>query len=126
MSDQTTIEERWPDAVVTASGLRYVVTQTGSGTEKPKKGATIAAHYKGSLLDDSVFDSSYKRGQPLAFQVGIGQVIPGWDEALLDMTQGEKRTLIIPPALGYGSRGAPPVIPGNATLVFEVEMVSIK
>ena len=118
------IKERWPNAITTPSGLRYVVLQEGSG-DKPRAGATISAHYIGTLLTGQKFDSSVDRGQPLKFQVGVGRVIPGWDEALLDMKKGEKRTLIVPPQLAYGERGVPGAIPANATLVFEVDLVDI-
>ncbi|MGB7567168.1 MAG: peptidylprolyl isomerase [Chitinivibrionales bacterium] len=112
------------DTVTTASGLKYIVTQKGPvGGAKPAKGTRIKVHYTGRLTDGTVFDSSVQRGQPFEFAVGTGQVIAGWDEALLDMTKGEKRTLIIPPKLGYGDRGAAGVIPPNATLIFDVEMI---
>tara|TARA_Y100001934_G_C11998397_1_gene606491 strand:- start:274 stop:609 length:336 start_codon:yes stop_codon:yes gene_type:complete len=107
------------------TGLQWQVLQEGSGP-KPTQGQTIAAHYTGTFPDGRVFDSSVKRGQPLVFKVGIGQVIKGWDEALLDMRAGERRQLIIPPELAYGSRGAGGVIPPNATLHFEVELVELR
>jgi peptidylprolyl isomerase len=107
------------------SGLYYKVTKQGSGS-KPTKGQTILAHYEGRLIDGRVFDSSYARKEPLEFQVGVGNVIPGWDEGLLDMKTGEKRTLVIPPNLGYGARGAGGVIPPNAWLIFDVELVALK
>ena len=109
-------------AKTTASGLKYVVTRPGTGP-KPAPGTSIKVHYAGRLTDGTPFDNSYSRGQPIEFKVGTGMVIPGWDEALLDMTKGEKRTLIIPPNLAYGPEGRPPVIPQNATLVFDVEMI---
>jgi len=108
-----------------ASGLYSKVTKAGNGTH-PKKGQMISAHYEGRLVNGQVFDSSYARKQPLDFNVGIGQVIPGWDEGLMAMTVGEKRTLVIPPNLGYGARGAGGVIPPNAWLVFDVELVAVK
>jgi peptidylprolyl isomerase len=116
------IRERWPQAQQTNSGLWYVVTAEGTGP-KPAKGTTVTAHYTGTLLDGKKFDSSVDRGRPFTFLVGSGRVIPGWDEAFLDMTKGEKRTLVIPPDLAYGKRGAPPVIPPNAYLVFDVELI---
>ena len=106
----------------TPSGLKYIVTRPGTGP-KPQSGGSIKVHYAGRLTDGTPFDNSYTRGQPIEFKVGTGMVIPGWDEALLDMTKGEKRTLIIPPNLAYGPEGRPPVIPQNATLIFDVELI---
>lgn len=117
------IKERWPKAVRTPSGLYYEVEQKGTGNPPPR-GTVIKAHYTGRLLlGNRKFDSSYDRGEPIAFPVGTGRVIAGWDEALSQMTKGEKRTLIIPPELAYGERGAGGVIPPNAWLVFDVELV---
>jgi FKBP-type peptidyl-prolyl cis-trans isomerases 1 len=103
----------------TPSGLKYVVLREGKG-DKPRKGQSIEAHYVGRFMDGRVFDQSLGRG-PFSFVVGIGQVIKAWDEALMDMRPGEKRALVAPPELAYGSRGAGNVIPPNATLFFEVE-----
>ena len=117
------IKEHWPNAHQSHSGMYWVVTQKGEG-DKPKPGSMIKAHYTGRLLvSGKKFDSSYDRGKPLEFQVGIGRVIKGWDQALVNMKRGEKRTLIIPPKLAYGDRGAGGVIPPNAWLVFDVELV---
>ncbi len=110
------------EVVTTKSGLKYIVTKGGAG-EKAGKGKRIKAHYTGTLMNGQKFDSSRDRGEPFSFVVGVGQVIPGWDEALSDMKKGERRILIIPPNLAYGARGAGGVIPPNATLVFDVEMV---
>ena len=115
-------KEHGTKTVTTPSGLRYLVTQAGTG-DKVGKGKKIKAHYTGKLVNGRVFDSSVRRGQPFEFTVGIGQVIGGWDEALSDMSKGEKRVLIIPPNLGYGANGAGGVIPPNATLIFDVELV---
>jgi peptidyl-prolyl cis-trans isomerase A (cyclophilin A) len=118
------IKEQWPKAVQTNSGMYYQVEQKGEG-KPPAAGTTIKAHYTGRLLlGNRKFDSSYDRGEPIAFPVGTGRVIRGWDEALSQMSKGEKRTLIIPPELAYGERGAGGVIPPNAWLVFDVELVS--
>ncbi|MCZ6874455.1 MAG: peptidylprolyl isomerase [bacterium] len=118
------LEKQYPGKLQsTDSGMKYVVLKEGRGA-KPAKGVKIQAHYTGKFLDGKVFDSSVQRGKPFAFNVGNGQVIKGWDEALLDMQKGEKRLLVIPSHLAYGDRGSPPVIPPKATLVFEVELVS--
>ncbi|BFZ63097.1 FK506-binding protein 2B [Saitoella coloradoensis] len=94
---------------------------------KTKVGDQLAMHYRGSIFDSGKeFDASYNRGRPFEFTLGKGQVIKGWDQGLLDMCIGEKRKLVIPPELGYGARGAGGVIPGGATLVFDVELLEIK
>ena len=92
---------------------------------KSQKGDTLHMHYTGTLKDGTEFDSSIPRGDPFVFTLGTGQVIKGWDQGLLNMCEGEKRKLVIPPSLGYGDSGAPPKIPGGATLVFEVELIKI-
>lgn len=109
----------------TDSGLRYKIIQKGGGT-KAEKGKTVSVHYKGQLTDGSVFDSSYKRNQPIDFPLGVGQVIPGWDEGIQLLDVGDKARLVIPSHLGYGSRGAGGVIPPDATLIFDVELVDVK
>lgn len=119
-----TVEEKWPDAITTPSGLKYVVTKEGEGDATPAKGSTITAHYTGTLLDGTKFDSSVDRNEPFVTAIGVGQVIAGWDEAFLAMKKGEKRTLIIPSDLAYGDNGYPGVIPPKATLVFDVELIS--
>lgn len=120
------IKALYPDALSTPTGLHYIVTQEGKGEETPKSGALVVAHYHGTLIDGKKFDSSIDRQQPFSFQVGVGRVIRGWDEAFLSMKKGEKRKLIIPSKLGYGEQGAPPVIPANAILVFDVELINFK
>ncbi|WP_458627261.1 peptidylprolyl isomerase [Winogradskyella sp. PC D3.3] len=109
----------------TASGLRYKIIQKGDG-KKAEKGNTVSVHYKGQLADGTVFDSSYKRNAPLDFQVGVGQVIAGWDEGICLLNVGDKARLVIPSDLGYGAAGAGGVIPPNATLVFDVELMGVK
>ena len=107
------------------SGLAYVELVPGTGAS-PKSGDKVTVHYSGYLLDGKKFDSSIDRGQPFTFTIGVGQVIRGWDEGVMSMKVGGKRKLIIPPQLGYGSRGAGNVIPPNAELVFDVELLGIK
>ena len=109
----------------TESGLRYQIIQKGGGV-KPTAGQTVSVHYKGQLPDGTVFDSSYKRNAPIDFPIGQGQVIPGWDEGIMLLGVGDKARLVIPSDLGYGSRGAGGVIPPDATLIFDVELVGIK
>lgn len=123
-------ESEAPEIITTKSGLQYFDTKIGDGAEA-KKGSQIEAHYTGWLYIDGKksgkhFDSSLDRGTPIAFQLGAGRMIRGWDEGLVGVKVGGKRTLIIPPDLGYGKRGHPPVIPANSTLIFECEMVSVK
>jgi peptidylprolyl isomerase len=113
----------------TSSGLQYEDTAPGSGSG-PKTGQTCVMHYTGWLWQNGQkgdkFDSSVDRGRPFEFQIGRGMVIKGWDEGVASMQIGGKRTLLIPPDLGYGARGAGGVIPPNATLLFEVELLSVK
>ena len=106
----------------TASGLHYIITKEGEG-EHPPKGANVSVHYRGTLVDGTVFDSSYQRDQPLEFSVGVGQVIPGWDEGILLLNKGAAARFVIPSHLGYGAQGAGGVIPADATLIFEVELI---
>jgi peptidylprolyl isomerase len=109
----------------TESGLRYQIINEGSGA-KPNKGQEVSVHYKGSLVDGTVFDSSYKRKQPIEFPVGAGHVIEGWDEGILLLNQGTKAQFVIPPHLAYGDREVGGVIPANSILVFDLELVDIK
>ena len=106
----------------TVSGLYYTITKEGEG-EHPPKGANVSVHYKGTLVDGTVFDSSYQRDQPIEFSVGVGQVIPGWDEGILLLNKGAAARFVIPSHLGYGAQGAGGVIPADATLIFEVELI---
>ncbi|MBP0904554.1 peptidylprolyl isomerase [Mariniflexile gromovii] len=109
----------------TESGLRYQIIQEGNGA-KAEKGKNVSVHYKGQLADGTVFDSSYKRNQPIDFPVGVGQVISGWDEGIQLLKVGDKARFVIPSHLGYGSRGAGGVIPPDATLIFDVELMNVK
>jgi peptidylprolyl isomerase len=113
----------------TASGLNYEDQQVGAGAS-PSRGQTCVMHYTGWLWENGAkgnkFDSSVDRGRPFSFQIGVGQVIKGWDEGVASMQPGGKRTLLIPADLGYGARGAGGVIPANATLLFEVELLEIR
>ncbi len=113
----------------TASGLQIVDQAVGAGAG-PETGQRVVVHYTGWLFEDgergAKFDSSVDRGQPFQFLIGVGQVIAGWDEGVASMKPGGKRTLIIPPALAYGSRGAGSVIPPNATLMFDVELLEVR
>ena len=106
----------------TDSGLKYSITQSGSG-EMPQKGDKVVVHYTGKLEDGKKFDSSLDRGQPFSFELGAGRVIKGWDEGIALLNKGAKATLIIPSDLGYGASGAGADIPPNATLIFDVELV---
>ena len=119
------IADKFPGAILTPSGLRYLVRTPGTGSPPPV-GAEITAHYHGTLLTGQKFDSSYDRGTPFSFRVGTGAVIKGWDEAFAGMTRGERRVLIVPWWLAYGEAGRPPRIPPRATLVFEVELVDFR
>ncbi|TLP80427.1 peptidylprolyl isomerase [Maribacter sp. ACAM166] len=108
----------------TKSGLRYKMIQKGDGV-KAEKGKKVSVHYEGSLLNGQVFDSSYKRNSPIDFQLGIGQVIPGWDEGILLLQVGDKARFVVPSNLAYGSAGAGGVIPPDATLIFDVELMKV-
>jgi peptidylprolyl isomerase len=112
------------DTVSTESGLKYIKLNSTQGVQA-EAGKTVAVHYTGYLEDGSVFDSSVERGEPIRFPLGEGRVIKGWDEGISKLKVGEKARLVIPHQLGYGERGYPPVIPANATLVFDVELIEV-
>jgi peptidylprolyl isomerase len=118
-----------PAMASTPSGLQYADTLPGKG-RSPRRGQTVVVHYTGWLYVDGnkgkKFDSSVDKGKPFEFRVGQGQVIKGWDEGVITMKIGGRRTLLIPPELGYGENGSPPDIPPNATLVFDVELIAVK
>jgi FKBP-type peptidyl-prolyl cis-trans isomerase len=124
-----TVVRAEPETTLTASGLKYIDTKPGTGAS-PKIGQTVTVHYTGWLYVNGAkgkkFDSSRDRGEPFGFPLGMGQVIKGWDEGVESMKVGGKRTLIIPPELGYGARGAGGAIPPNAWLIFDVELLGAK
>ncbi len=113
------------DGISTPSGLKYAEVEGGFG-EVAKAGKQVSVHYTGYLEDGTKFDSSVDRGEPFKFALGTGQVIKGWDEGVAGMKVGGRRKLVIPPDLGYGARGAGRVIPPNATLVFDVELLEVR
>lgn len=122
--ENAALAEQFNDATVRPSGLRFIIRAPGTGDATPRRGQEVVVHYVGRfLLGGRKFDSSYDRGKPLTFLAGVGRVIPGWDAMIIEMKRGEKRTVIIPWWLGYGTRGAPPVIPPKASLVFEIELL---
>jgi peptidylprolyl isomerase len=125
-ADIAQINTKYPNAVQTSSGIRYIIQKQGTGV-KPTLGRTVRVNYKGSFLSGRVFDSSDIQGRPFEFQVGVGAVIKGWDEMVMDMNIGEKRLAVIPPELAYGEAGVGNgVIPPNSFLVFEMELIGVR
>ena len=124
-NQQKLVDDLKAEMQVTPSGLYYKITKTTDGVS-PKRGDEVAVHYAGKLVDGSEFDSSFKRNQPIDIPIGVGQVIKGWDEGIMLLKEGETATLLIPSELGYGSAGAGGVIPPNAWLIFDVELVKVK
>jgi FKBP-type peptidyl-prolyl cis-trans isomerase len=123
--DLAFVEKTWPAAKRTNTGIRYIILQAGHD-EVPKPGDKVDVLYVGRLLNGTVFDQTADREHPFSFRVGRQMVIDGWDQILTQMKRGEKRLVIIPPELAYGTRGQPPKIPRNATLVFEMELIDFK
>jgi FKBP-type peptidyl-prolyl cis-trans isomerase len=123
--DYDIVVKRWPQAKISNTGIRYVVENQGSGPLLVP-GDTVMVNYLGQLLSGKVFDANHDRVHPFTFRLDRGVVISGWDQILQLMRPGDKWLIIIPPELGYGRRGAPPLIPSYATLVFEIEVVGVK
>jgi FKBP-type peptidyl-prolyl cis-trans isomerase len=123
--DLAIVEKNWPQAKKTNTGIRYVIQQPGTG-ETPKPGNKVAVLYVGRLLNETVFDQTTEKDKAFIFRVARDEVIQGWDQILQLMKVGEKRLVIVPPELAYGTRGQPPKIPRDATLVFEIELLEIK
>jgi FKBP-type peptidyl-prolyl cis-trans isomerase len=119
------VEQKWPEAKKTNSGIRYIIQREGQG-ESPKPGDVVSVLYVGQLLDGKIFDQYQEKDSPFTFRIARQQVIEGWDQVLQLMKRGEKRLVIIPPELAYGSRGQAPKIPRNSTLVFEIELLDFK
>jgi peptidylprolyl isomerase len=124
-ADLAKIKADYPDAQQTESGIFYIIQKQGTG-EKPAVGKNVRVHYVGRLLNGTVFDSSIVRNRPIEFPAGMGKVIPGWDEIVMDMKTGEKRLVILPPEMAYGNRAVGEVIPPNSFLVFEMELINIR
>jgi FKBP-type peptidyl-prolyl cis-trans isomerase len=125
--ENAVIAEKFGTATVRPSGLRYIIRAPGTGEATPRSGQQATVQYEGRLLrDGKKFDSSYDRHEPFTFMAGVGRVIPGLDATIIEMKKGEKRTVIIPWWLGYGTRGAPPLIPPKASLVFEIELLDFQ
>lgn len=123
--DLAFVQKTWPEAKKTSTGLRYIVLREGQG-EPAKPGDKVMVLYTGRLIDGKIFDQDQDRDHPIPVHVKRGEVIDGWDQILQFMKKGEKRIVIIPSELGYGTRGSPPNIPRNATLIFEMEIVDIQ
>ena len=118
------LKEYTEGAQKTESGLMYLIEEQGNGP-KPAQGQSVQVHYELKLVSGVVVDSSFQRGQPIAINIGVGQVIPGWDEGIMLLNEGSKATLVVPSELGYGPAGAGGVIPPNATLIFKVQLVKV-
>ena len=119
------VEQNWPEAKKTSTGIRYIVLREGEG-EPPKPGDKCHVLYVGRLLRGQVFDQKQDKNDPFVFRVRRDEVIEGWDQIIQQMKRGEKRLVIVPPELAYGTRGRPPTIPRSATLVFEMELLDFK
>ena len=121
--DRVVVERTWPNAIKTATGLRYIILKEGKGDARPKAGDLVTVLYQGRFLDGKVFSEEMNPAQAFRPRVGRDQLIPAWEEAIKQMRRGEKRLIIVPYELGYGTKGDPPRIPRKATLVFEIELL---
>jgi FKBP-type peptidyl-prolyl cis-trans isomerase len=121
--DRVFVEKTWPKAIKTSTGLRYVILKPGTGDETPRPGDLVTVLFQGRLLDGRVFNEDLDPKHPFTTRVGRDQLIAGWEEALKQMKRGEKRLIIVPYELAYGTRGDPPRVPRRTTLVFEIELV---
>ncbi len=121
--DREYVEKTWPNAIKTFTGLRYVILRQGTGEDSPKPGDLVSVIYKGRLLSGAVFGEVLDPANPFRFRLGRGQLIPAWEEAIQRMKRGEKRLIIVPSELGYGTRGDPPRVPRSTALVFEIELL---
>ncbi|SRR5208283_3746601 len=124
--DRVAVEKAWPNAIKTSTGLRYVILKEGTMDAKPQSGDVVLVLYQGRLLNGPVFGESLDRAKPFRVRVGRDELISAWEETLKQMRLGEKRLIIVPYELGYGTRGDPPRIPRRATLVFEIELLDIR
>lgn len=123
--DRVLVEKTWPQAIKTSTGLRYIILKKGTGDARPKAGEMVTVLYQGRLLDGKVFNECLDPTKPFLTRIGRDELIPGWEEAIPQMRRGEKRLIIVPFELGYGTKGDPPRIPRRATLVFEIELLDI-
>ncbi len=124
--DREYVEKTWPNAIKTSTGLRYVVLKDGTGEETPKAGDLVSVIYSGRLLSGKVFNEELDPAKPFRFRLGRGQLIPAWEETIPRMKRGERRLIIVPDELGYGSRGDPPRVPRSVALVFEIEVIDFR
>lgn len=123
--DRVLVEKTWPQAIKTSTGLRYVILKKGTGDARAKAGDKVTVLYEGRLLDGKVFNECLDPAKPFVTRIGRDELIPAWEEIIPQMQRGEKRLVIVPFELGYGTKGDPPRIPRRATLVFEIELLAI-
>jgi FKBP-type peptidyl-prolyl cis-trans isomerase len=121
--DRVTVEKTWPKAIISSTGLRYLILKEGTGDARPVPGDMVRVLYQGRFLDGKVFSESLDPAKPFPTRVGRDQLIPAWEETIKQMRRGEKRLIIVPFELGYGTKGDPPRIPRSTTLVFEIELL---